>query len=248
MSNTEFANAESIATHSSAAKPNDALSVAQSGAIETVNNESTNTERLLLQRPTTENLGELHALHADPRVWTHLPSGVHTSIDQTRAMLREWLADWERDGIGYWIARSTQGEFVGVGGVRLIAAAASLHAASEHPESGPSSYIGWNVYYRLAPAQWHRGYATEITRKALQTARALHPETPVFVNTLERNTASCSVALRLGFTLAHKDTDPVTDNLPRCLYADRTVGDATIRAFLSQKQGQSRIPVLHSGK
>jgi RimJ/RimL family protein N-acetyltransferase len=232
MSNTEFTNAELIAAHSSAAESNDVLSVAQSGAIESVSNESTNTERLLLQRPTMEDLGELHALHADPRVWTHLPSGVHTSIGQTRTMLLEWLADWERDGIGYWVARNTQGEFIGVGGVRLIAAAASLHSASKRPESKQSSYIGWNIYYRLTPARWHRGYATEIARKALQTAHTLHPEMPVFINALERNTASCSIALRLGFALAHKDTDPAADNLLRCLYTDRPVDDSTIRAFL----------------
>jgi RimJ/RimL family protein N-acetyltransferase len=238
MSSTEFTNAESIATHSSAAESNDVPFVAQSDAIESVSNESTNTERLLLQRPTMEDLNELHALHADLRVWTHLPSGVHTSIGQTRTMLLEWLADWERDGIGYWVARNTQGEFIGVGGVRLIAASASLHpgtkqSASKHPESKQPSYIGWNVYYRLTPAQWHRGYATEIARKALQTAHALHPETPVFINALERNTASCSIALRLGFALAHKDTDPAADNLLRCLYTDRPVDDSTIRAFLS---------------
>lgn len=175
---------------------------------------SNRTERLLLSRPTVDDLDVVHKLHADPRVWTHLPRGRHTSLEESRSMLKGWITDWDHEGIGYWIIRDLNEAFVGVGGIRM------RHGC-------------WNIYYRLAPEQWHHGYATEIARKALSTAHSLHPNMPVIINVLERNTASVRVAAHLGLLLVARDEDGSAANAERCIYADRPVEQSLVDAFLS---------------
>jgi RimJ/RimL family protein N-acetyltransferase len=62
------------------------------------------TARLELRAITAGDIDELYALNSDPRVWTHLPSRVHTSRAQTVAQVVSAVAAWERDGLGYWTA------------------------------------------------------------------------------------------------------------------------------------------------
>jgi RimJ/RimL family protein N-acetyltransferase len=176
--------------------------------------ESIRTSQLILSQPTLEDLDEVHRLHADARVWEHLPEGRHTSLQQSREMLEEWIADWNTHGIGYWIARDFDGHFVGVGGIRKLRGC-------------------WNIYYRLTPEQWHHGYAIDIARHALQTAHAMQADMPVIINVLERNAASITVAQRLGFALICRNSDPTADNAERCIYADRALRQSTVDALLS---------------
>lgn len=50
------------------------------------------TERLRLDIPTADDLDEMHAIHSDPRVWTHFPTLRHTEPERTRSMLDVWMA------------------------------------------------------------------------------------------------------------------------------------------------------------
>jgi RimJ/RimL family protein N-acetyltransferase len=126
-----------------------------------------------------EDLGPLYALHADPAVWRHLPSGRHTSPEKTEAFIRQQEQAWEADGLGYWTARTARvgrddgpGQLVGVGGC------ARRHDAV------------WNLYYRLTATAWGHGYAREIAEAGRAAATGLNPELPVVAYLLEHNTAS----------------------------------------------------------
>ncbi|SKB03556.1 GNAT family N-acetyltransferase [Aeromicrobium choanae] len=169
------------------------------------------TERLDLTAVSFADLAELHTLHADPRVWTHLPSGVHTTEQRTRADLEAYTADWERDGLGYWTARRRDdGDLVGIGGVRLR----------------PTGT--WNLYYRLAPDHQGQGYAAELVRAAIEAATAYDAETPVVAYLLDHNEASRRTAERAGLEQVWRGPDRDVPGGVRLVYADRSLPPETV--------------------
>lgn len=138
-----------------------------------MNIERMNTDRLLLTAVAHTDLEELHALHADPKVWQHLPSGVHTSLQQTEDSLSKYRTDWQQQGLGYWTVRKRDsGSFVGIAGVRL------------------NPHRVWNMYYRISPVHHGTGYATEVARHAVHTAHAAQQNTPIVALLLEHNEGS----------------------------------------------------------
>lgn len=170
----------------------------------------TTTDRLALTAVGPADLDELYALHTDERVWTHFPAGRHADRARTESDLAEWIADWERDGIGYWTVRWRDDDtFVGAGGVRLR----------------PAGVL--NLYYRLVPEQQGQGLATELARGALDAAGRLLPDVPVTAFLLEHNAGSKATAERVGLTMVWRGPDagnPDPDAV-RLVYADRPLPD-----------------------
>ncbi|WP_327067832.1 GNAT family N-acetyltransferase [Kitasatospora sp. NBC_01250] len=161
------------------------------------------TERLDLRPVHLDDLDALHTINRDPEVWRHQPAGRHTGIAQTRDWIERAAARWEEEGSGYWTARlRTTGEVVGVGGVQV--------QGRGH----------WNLYYRLAPAHWGHGYATELSRAAIDAAHRRRPELPVFAWIHAHNTGSRAVAQRLGLIDHGLRLDPFLRELLH-LHADR---------------------------
>lgn len=170
----------------------------------------TTTDRLLLSAVAPADLDELYALHTDERVWTHFPAGRHADRARTASDLAEWLADRERDGIGYWTARRRDdGAFVGCGGVRLRPAGV------------------FNLYYRLAPEQQGQRFATELARAALDAAGRHLPDVPVTAFLLEHNAGSKATAERVGLTPVWRGPDAGNPDpgAVRLVYADRPLPD-----------------------
>jgi len=178
----------------------------------------TSTDRLTLTPVDPQDLDELHALHADPRVWVHFPTGRHTSREQTARQVAQFAADWERDGIGYWTARRrADGAFVGIGGVRLR----------------PAGVL--NVYYRLAPEQQGRGFAAELAREAVAAAGRTLPGVPVTAFLLEHNLASRATAERVGLELVWRGPDAGNPDptAVRLVYADRELDEGTLQRLVT---------------
>ncbi|MFF7635698.1 GNAT family N-acetyltransferase [Kitasatospora sp. NPDC008050] len=160
------------------------------------------TERLDLRPVHPDDLDALHAINRDPEVWRHQPAGRHAEIAQTRDWIERAVAR-RPEGLSYWTARlRTTGAVVGVGGVQA--------QGRGH----------WNLYYRLAPAHWGRGYATELSRAAIDAAHRLRPELPVFAWIHAHNAGSRAVAGRLGLIDHGLRLDPFLRELLH-LYADR---------------------------
>jgi RimJ/RimL family protein N-acetyltransferase len=115
-------------------------------------------------------------------------------------------ARWRTDGLSYWSVRlRDDGSTIGVGGVQ------------RHPDGS------WNLYYRFAPAHWGKGFATELSRAAVDAAGTVDPDVPVVAWILDENVASRKVAERLGFKNYGEQLD-TNDGVMRLAYADRPLG------------------------
>ncbi len=170
------------------------------------------TDRLVLDHVHESDVDQWHRIHADPRVWTHFPSGRHTSPETTAQFVETSIVDWRVAGLGYWsIREETGGPIIGCGGCRMV-----------------SDLDRWNLYYRFAPECQGQGYASELARIAIAAANDVDQARPVVAYMLEHNTASWRVAERIGLTriwTGPDDGNPDPDAV-RFVYADRP--DVTI--------------------
>ncbi|MHA7268207.1 GNAT family N-acetyltransferase [Arthrobacter sp. HLT1-20] len=175
------------------------------------------TENLVLSRPDLGDVADLHAICSDPRVWTHFPSLRHTAVGQTRALVEQFMALWERDGLGPWVVRlAGEPKLAGYGGCSIRGAAF------------------WNLGYRLSPDVQGRGLATELSREALAQAKLHRPELPVVAYLLEHNAASARVAQKVGLSLVHRGPDagnPDKDAI-RLVYADGQLSSEQLAVVL----------------
>jgi RimJ/RimL family protein N-acetyltransferase len=169
---------------------------------------------MVLSPPLDADLPDVHRLHADPAVWTHLPSGRHVEEGRTREMVALWQARWAERGLDVWVARSPDGRFIGVGGC------------------GMRSADYWNLYYRLDPSVWGQGYARELIAAARAAAGAIAPALPVIAYLLEHNEGSRRAAERSGLTLAWRGPDAGNPDAGavRLVYADRPLVPALLEA------------------
>ena len=188
------------------------MSDQSTGATESNNWDHRRTDRLVLDHVHESDIDQWHRIHADARVWTHFPSGRHTSRDATEEFVRTSIADWHVAGLGYWsIREEPDGPIIGCGGCRLV------HDLDR-----------WNLYYRFAPECQGRGYASEVARTAVTAANEVDPARPVVAYMLEHNTASWRVAERIGLIriwVGPDEGNPDPEAV-RFVYADRP--DVTI--------------------
>jgi RimJ/RimL family protein N-acetyltransferase len=173
------------------------------------------TARLRLDAVVPSDLDEHYALMSDPGTWAHLPSGRHTSREQTAAAIQHSLGHWARDGLGYWTARLREdlpgtvlraGDMVGTGGCALRVGTA-----------------WWNLYYRFTPPAWGKGLAAELVTAALDAAHELAPDRPVVAYLLEHNAESRGRAERSGLQPVWRGPDAGSPDpsAVRLVYADR---------------------------
>ncbi|ALV47886.1 GCN5 family acetyltransferase (plasmid) [Arthrobacter alpinus] len=169
----------------------------------------TETKRLLLDRPTSKDVADLHLICSDPRVWAHFPSLRHTDIEQTRVMLDRWILSWDRDGLGTWMVRQPGSQTIlGYGGCSI------------------KQDIFWNLGYRFAYDSQGQGFATELSLEAVRQAKASRPDLPIVAYLLEHNLVSARVAEKVGLALVHQGIDAGNPDPTaiRLVYADRQLG------------------------
>src|SRR6476661_10531414 len=135
------------------------------------------TERLRLDAVVPGDLDEHFALMSDPGSWRHLPSGLHTSPEQTMAGIEHSVRHWTRDGLGYWTAR-LRSDLPGAG----LGAGAMVGTGGCAVRDGDT---WWNLYYRLARPAWGFGLAAELVTAALEAARTVDPTRPIVAYLLE---------------------------------------------------------------
>lgn len=182
------------------------------------------TARLTLDATTAADLKPMFELHSDPEVW-HPPSRQHRDLAQTAQFLLERELDWADGGLGYWVARTLVDVPHGPAATTLIGIGG---CARRH-------HTVWNLYYRLSPAAWGHGFATEIAGAARAAAAAVDPQLPVVAYLLERNTGSRRTAERVGLTLAWRGPDQGNPDpaAVRLIYADRHLSSDVVDQLTS---------------
>jgi [ribosomal protein S5]-alanine N-acetyltransferase len=120
------------------------------------------TERLVLRRPVVEDVAAVWRIHADPLAWAHNPGDAVGTREEAEERFRAWDAHWERNGFGYWTV-VRDGATVGFCGIKRM-------RLGEKPVL--------NLFYRLDPAAWGAGIATEAATAVVEWAgRNLEGET-----------------------------------------------------------------------
>ena len=142
------------------------------------------TERLLLRKPTYEDLQPLHDIHSDPKTNAFNPAGPHTSLEQSKEVLGSWLTLWDEYGFGYWTVMERDSDTIlGFGGLS--------------PKEIKGEVLP-NLYFRFSPAAWGQSYATELGRAALEAGCTLLPYGKVVASVRPNNAPSIKVLGRLG--------------------------------------------------
>lgn len=143
------------------------------------------TERLLLRMPRLEDAEDLLAYAGDPEV-TRWIGGGSGDLEETRAKIGEWLARWERDGVGHFCV-VREGRVLGRVGF-----------LTWNPDTwtidGPQIELGWT----LAQEHWGHGYATEAARGARDWLLGERPAERLISLINPRNVRSIRVADKLG--------------------------------------------------
>ncbi|MBN1797336.1 MAG: GNAT family N-acetyltransferase [Spirochaetales bacterium] len=113
------------------------------------------SERLILNEITWKDLENIHALHSIPQVDEYNTLGIPKHINATKLLLKSIMKDQKsRIRKHYWfsIRLKTTGEFIGLCGMNV---------------SADRFKIG-EIFYKLHPAHWMRGYATEVAKTLVQ--------------------------------------------------------------------------------
>lgn len=109
------------------------------------------TDRLLLREITWNDLEDIHRLHSKPEVDEFNTLGIPESLDETRELMRPDIEIRERDPqvrFTWRIILASTGDFIGLAGMIL---------------SNDKFRLG-EIYYKLLPEHWGKGYATEVTK------------------------------------------------------------------------------------
>jgi ribosomal-protein-alanine N-acetyltransferase len=144
------------------------------------------TDRLILRRWREEDLVPFADLNADQTAMRFMP-GVMTA-EETQALIGRFEEHHRAHGFGVWAVEAPGvAPFVGFVGLQRVGFEAHFTPAVE---------VGW----RLAPAFWGKGYATEAARAALRFGFEDLTLGQIVSFTVPANKASWSVMERLGMT------------------------------------------------
>ncbi|POH63451.1 N-acetyltransferase [Cryobacterium sp. TMN-39-2] len=203
------------------------------------------TTRLRLAPLAAADVAEVHAIYADPGTWLHLPTGRHTALAQAERMVDESEQSWAASGLGRWAIRlrhdlpgtalpGTALPGTALPGTTLAAGILIGVASATLMDCGAH-----NFGYRLTPASWGIGLATEAATVALAAAQA--SAYPVTARVLAGNPASVRVLERIGLTLVWRgqgvagtaSDQPATAALERLIFADRPLKPDLLAAIIN---------------
>lgn len=144
------------------------------------------TPRLRLRQWRASDVVPFAAMNADPRVMEYFPELMRPP--ESRAVARRIRDLIAERGWGLWAVEVR-------GGARFIGFV-GLHVPSPELPCSPCVEIGW----RLAPAHWRHGYATEAARGVLEVGFARLGLDEIVSFTARQNLRSQAVMQRLGMT------------------------------------------------
>ena len=154
------------------------------------------TERLELRRMQPGDLDALAEVFAVREVW-QFPYGRGFTRAETAEFLAAQLRAWDTNGFGLWIARARDRTLGFVG----------LSVPLFLPEILPAVEVGW----RLHPAAWGKGYASEAARVALREGFETLGLEKICSIPQSINPASYRVCERIGMTFEREVRIPANE-------------------------------------
>jgi RimJ/RimL family protein N-acetyltransferase len=173
---------------------------------------SIETDRLLLRpwRPA-EDLDALVAMNADPAVMRWIAPNRPLRREESADFLDRMVRHWDEHGFGLWALVPREEPAAGCIGF------AGLAIPSFLPAVLPAVEVGW----RLHPAWWGRGLATEAARASMEFGFE-RLELRSIVSIIDPgNAASLRVAEKLGMRPGRDRLHPVTRRRLRVMRAGR---------------------------
>lgn len=157
------------------------------------------TERLVLRRWQPEDEAEMTRINREPEVGRYLNRPVDDAA--VAAFHGVMVGHWEAHGYGPWAIESLEPGLEG----RFLGFAGLAHVPPFLAAAGPAPELGW----RLDPAHWGRGLATEAALAARDDAlgRLGLPEIVSIIH--PQNVRSQRVAAKLGMTRQRQIENPV---------------------------------------
>lgn len=144
------------------------------------------TERLLLRQWKETDRNLFHKMNSDPAVMEFLPKLL--SREESDAMIARIKEHFEQYGFSWWALEIKEtGEFIGFTG---------LAVPKFESHFTPCVEVGW----RLASRYWHKGYATEAAKAAVQFGFSEKGLKEILSFTVPANRPSIAVMERLGMT------------------------------------------------
>ena len=144
------------------------------------------TDRLLMRRWLESDREPFAALNTDPDTMRFFPATLDRPASDAFVDLIE--SRFEQQGYGLWALEVTDtGQFIGFTGLNSM--------PDDVPGAGGTE-VGW----RLARRAWHRGYATEAARAALDVALGGVGMKEIWSMTAVLNEPSLAVMRRVGLT------------------------------------------------
>ncbi len=151
------------------------------------------TERLVLRRFRENDADAMYQNWAsDPEVTRWLRWDPHADVNETRALLAEWVARYPQDGEYYCWAAARKGTGELVGSVGILKNGVPGDARQDFPG-------GWEAGYCYAKSAWGKGYATEAMRATVDWFFENTPETLIHAGHAVANPASGHVLEKCGF-------------------------------------------------
>lgn len=142
------------------------------------------TPRLALRRPSAADIDAIYAIHSDARAHEHNPADALASRREAAELLRRWDIHWSEQGYGY-LGIDLPGTDAPIGfcGIKLV------HFRAERV---------LNLFYRLDPAFWGQGFATEAARAVVDYADRRLPELAMIAKVRPQNAASGRIVAKVG--------------------------------------------------
>jgi ribosomal-protein-alanine N-acetyltransferase len=112
------------------------------------------TKRLILKEIDWDDLGDIHRLHSLPEVDEYNTLGIPGELAETKELIRkdiEKKADSLQSSYSWRIALQNPDDLIGLAGMTL---------------SNDKYRLG-EIYYKLFPDYWGRGYATEVAQNLI---------------------------------------------------------------------------------
>ncbi len=142
------------------------------------------TERLILEKVGFKHLDDLHNLCSKEEVNIYNPVGAIKDKEETKSMLNQWIKDWKKYGIGYFIVKTKSDDFLGYIGLRYFQLKGEKVL---------------NLAYRIEPKHWRKGYVFEACKKIIDSREDGEKTSKIMVLTKSENKPSIGVAKKLGF-------------------------------------------------